>query len=488
MEHPNQTVKLGRLRSRLILCMLLLVAAVIISLVYTAAAHKMEQHQQPELAENQDFNPNKSMTAIKRLMQSAAQNTKTRPTDEPVNNPLSWLDSDNKEPVPAPGAAPLAPVQPLAPDPDFKQNYQRYQELTAAPVKPAPAAPAAPDPVALARQQLQQQRAQALLAALSATTDSRATAPEQQRSRSAASAAAAATAPSSAAAVTAERIAAYRSRTESDLIRLNSGTSGYGEAAYYGGIGADGSAGPGTLASAYGAGAYSTGTGLGASYFPGENRNTLSAYSQLASGHDSTTLPYTREAAPTDLILRQGTLIPCVLLSGINSDLPGQVQAQVTEDVFDTPTGRNLLIPRGSKIIGQYASGPLMGQQRLMLAFNRVLYPDGSALNLGSMPGAALDGMAGLNSEVDNHWGRLLGNAVLLGGVTAGISLAVDDKAYDDNGNLTLNGALSQGLGQSLGRVITSVIERNLNVAPTLTVAPGFVFNVTLTRDIRFDQ
>ena len=155
--------------------------------------------------------------------------------------------------------------------------------------------------------------------------------------------------------------------------------------------------------------------------------------------------------------------------------------------IFDTPYGRHVLIPKGSKIIGQYASAPLMGQERVMLGFNRVIFPDGKALSLGSMPGASLDGFAGFSAEVDNHMWRLFSNAVLLGGVTAGVSLAVDNDAYDEEGRLTLNGALSQGMGQSLGRVITTVIERNLSVSPTLTVAPGFLFNVTLTQDIYFD-
>lgn len=211
---------------------------------------------------------------------------------------------------------------------------------------------------------------------------------------------------------------------------------------------------------------------------------TLAAYQGLTN--NDTLLKTQVETVLSPYLLRQGALIPCVLLTGINSDLPGLVQAQVTEDVFDTPLGHHLLIPKGSKIIGQYAAAPMLGQERLMLAFNRVIFPDGKAMGLGAMPGSSPDGYAGFDSEVDTHFWRLMGNAILLGGVTAGVSLSVDDNVRDSDGNLTLNGALTQSLGQSMGRVLTNIIERNMAISPTLQVHPGFLFNVTLTKDIYF--
>ena len=234
-----------------------------------------------------------------------------------------------------------------------------------------------------------------------------------------------------------------------------------------------------------GMGMNGTGSGgfAGGAYNP-NSQHTLDAYQSLVN--NDTLLKTNIETVLSPFLLRQGALLPCVLLTGINSDLPGLVQAQVTEDVFDTPQGQHLLIPRGSKLIGQYASAPLLGQERLMLAFNRVIFPDGKAMNLGAMPASSPDGYAGMDSEVDTHFWRLMGNAILLGGVTAGISISVDDDVRDDDGNLTLNGALSQGLGQSMGRVLTNVIERNMNISPTLNVHPGFLFNVTLTKDIYF--
>lgn len=212
---------------------------------------------------------------------------------------------------------------------------------------------------------------------------------------------------------------------------------------------------------------------------------TLQAYKSLNQKHRP--LQSALEPVLSPFLLRQGVVLPCVLLSGINSDLPGMIQAQVTQDVYDSPQGSHLLIPKGSKIIGQYAASPKLGQQRLMLAFNRIIFPDGTAMGLGAMPGSGLDGYAGFDAEVDNHFWQLMSNAILLGGITAGISISVDEPR-DDNGDLTLNGALSQGLGQSMGRVLTQVIERNMAISPTLKVQPGLEFNVTLTQDIYFDH
>lgn len=212
---------------------------------------------------------------------------------------------------------------------------------------------------------------------------------------------------------------------------------------------------------------------------------TLQAYQGLNQQHR--TLQTALEPVLSPFLLRQGAVLPCVLLTGINSDLPGMIQAQLAQDVFDSPQGEHLLIPKGSKIIGQYAASPKLGQQRLMLAFNRIIFPDGTAMGLGAMPGSGLDGYAGFDAEVDNHFWQLMSNAILLGGITAGISISVDEPR-DDNGDLTLNGALSQGLGQSMGRVLTQVIERNMAISPTLKVQPGLEFNVTLTQDIYFDH
>ena len=178
-------------------------------------------------------------------------------------------------------------------------------------------------------------------------------------------------------------------------------------------------------------------------------------------------------------------MVPAVLLTGINSDIPGQVMAQTTAAVYDSPRGNFALIPAGSRLIGQYLSQPAYGTERVMLAFNRLIFPDGKALTLGAMPAASLDGLAGLEAEVDNHMFRLLSGALLLGGITAMVSVTQDD-AYDSDGNLTTSSALTQAMGASLGQVLADVVERHINIAPTLQVPAGFRFNLTLVKDLRF--
>ncbi len=212
----------------------------------------------------------------------------------------------------------------------------------------------------------------------------------------------------------------------------------------------------------------------------------LSYYQSLART-DGYTSPYTVEASPSDLLLRQGTVLPAILLTGINSDLPGQVKAQITEDIYDTNLGNHILIPRGTILLGQYGASPGFGQERLMLGFNRLILPNGTSLNLGSQPGTSADGLAGFDADVNNHMLRIIGNSILLGGITASITLS-QDTVYDSNGRRTAGSALSEALGTTLGMTLARIIERNMALSPTLEVDPGYVFNVTLTQDILFGK
>lgn len=413
MERVNQVVRSGRVRGRLVLILVLGVLLALLVVGITVMMQRQAAHdaQGTATSEPLSLDAMRPMLAVARLERAGAEEEKY----QPLVYELEEL------------------AEPPERSADFRADYERYQELTEA--KPAPE-PEQVSPLEAAQEALAQSRAQALVAALKASTAVDTAAPQALAAPPQVNAATPVEAP--------ERTTLQSALAQDGVTKLKN------------------------LA----------GVSSG-------NPKTLAAYERLKGG--ATLLKEKVESVLSPYLLRQGVLIPCVLLSGVNSDLPGQVQAQVTSDVFDTPYGRHVLIPKGSKIIGQYASAPLMGQERVMLGFNRVIFPDGKALSLGSMPGASLDGFAGFSAEVDNHMWRLFSNAVLLGGVTAGVSLAVDNDAYDEEGRLTLNGALSQGMGQSLGRVITTVIERNLSVSPTLTVAPGFLFNVTLTQDIYFD-
>jgi type IV secretion system protein VirB10 len=176
-------------------------------------------------------------------------------------------------------------------------------------------------------------------------------------------------------------------------------------------------------------------------------------------------------------VLQAGAVIPAALITGIRSDLPGQITAQVTENIYDSPTGRILLVPQGTRIIGQYDNAVQFGQRRVLLVWNRLIFPNGRSIVLERQPGADAAGYAGLEDGVDYHWWDLAKAAGLSTLLSIGAELAVDDddrflRAIRNGGQDTINDA-----GQE-------VIRRQLNVAPTLTIRPGFPVRVIVTRDL----
>ena len=177
-------------------------------------------------------------------------------------------------------------------------------------------------------------------------------------------------------------------------------------------------------------------------------------------------------------VVQAGAVIPAALLTGIRSDLPGQVTAQVTEQVYDSPTGKYLLIPQGSKLIGVYDSQVSFGQDRVLLVWTRLIMPNGRSIVLERQPGADTQGFAGLEDKVDHHWGRLFTAAALstLLGVGAELGAANNDSAI-----LT---ALRRGSTDSLNQAGQQVVRRNLNIQPTITIRPGFPVRVVINRDL----
>jgi type IV secretion system protein VirB10 len=184
--------------------------------------------------------------------------------------------------------------------------------------------------------------------------------------------------------------------------------------------------------------------------------------------------------------LRAGFVLPAVLISGINSNLPGMVMGQVSQDVFDTATGKWKLIPQGSRLVGQYSSDIAYGQARVLIAWQRIVFPDGKALDLGAMPGADSAGYAGFHDQVNNHYMRIFGSALLMSGVTAGIALSQPDSSYYDR--RSARSAMSESLGMQLGQVTAQMIARNMGISPTLEIRPGYRFNVVVTKDLTFSK
>jgi type IV secretory pathway VirB10-like protein len=189
--------------------------------------------------------------------------------------------------------------------------------------------------------------------------------------------------------------------------------------------------------------------------------------------------------------VKAGTIIPAVLIGGMNSDLPGQVLAQVRENVRDTATGNHILIPQGSKLVGIYDSNVTYGQERLIVAWNRIIYPDGSSLNLKGMPGVDQAGYAGLSDEVDNHYLRIFGSAILMSAISAGVQLSQPNSGTTIFGGLQTPSAAqvaSGALGQQIGQTSMHMLQKNLNIQPTITVRNGEPFNIFVTADLLLPQ
>ena len=217
-------------------------------------------------------------------------------------------------------------------------------------------------------------------------------------------------------------------------------------------------------------------------------RNTLAQFGKAGQA-DRWALDAQPEAPRTPFELRAGFVVPATLISGINSELPGQIMAQVAQPVYDTPSGRHLLIPQGARLVGTYSSDVAYGQARVLVAWQRIVFPDGKAMDIGAMPGADSAGHAGFHDQVNNHYVRTFASALLMSMVTAGITLSQDSgNRTGDRDTQRASDALSEALGQQLGQVTAQMIAKNLNVSPTLDIRPGYRFNVIVTRDLTFSK
>lgn len=178
-----------------------------------------------------------------------------------------------------------------------------------------------------------------------------------------------------------------------------------------------------------------------------------------------------------------GTIIPAAMVTGLNSDLPGQAIATVTEPVYDTVTGGTLLIPQGSRLLGTYDAQVAYGQSRILLVWTRLVMPDGSSIVLDRLPGADTRGFAGLEDETDNHWGKLLAGAALSTLLGVGAELGSGNRG-SINGDQTIVVATSRSAERSANQVGQQITRRNLNIQPTLTVRPGFPVRVIVNKDL----
>lgn len=219
-------------------------------------------------------------------------------------------------------------------------------------------------------------------------------------------------------------------------------------------------------------------TGLGLAPAPATPTAQDRQNAFLNAAADRRTVAPDRVAAPASPnILQAGAVIPAALITGIRSDLPGQITAQVTENIYDSPTGRILLVPQGTRVIGQYDNNVQFGQSRVLLVWNRLIFPNGRSIVLERQPGADAEGYAGLQDGVDYHWWDLAKAAGLSTLLSVGAELATND---DDR----LIAAIRNGGQDTINDAGQQIVRRQLNIAPTLTIRPGFPVRVIVTRDL----
>ncbi|MER8372328.1 TrbI/VirB10 family protein [Mesorhizobium sp. M1406] len=190
-----------------------------------------------------------------------------------------------------------------------------------------------------------------------------------------------------------------------------------------------------------------------------------------------TVAPVSVAAPASPFILQAGSVITAALITGIRSDLPGQITAQVTQHIYDSPTGSTLLVPQGTRIIGEYDNGVAFGQRRILLVWNRLIFPNGRSIVLERQPGADTAGYAGLEDGIDYHWWDLMKAAGLSTLLAVGAELTMDDEDR-------LIQAIRSGAQDTINEAGQQIVQRQLQVAPTLTIRPGFPVRVIVTRDL----
>lgn len=217
------------------------------------------------------------------------------------------------------------------------------------------------------------------------------------------------------------------------------------------------------------------------SAFPTQQRTPTAQERQLEflnQAVDRRTLSPDRVVSPpSPYTLQAGAVIPAALVTGIRSDLPGQIVAQVTQNVYDSASGRYLLIPQGARLIGEYDSGVGFGQRRVLLVWTRIILPGGRSIILERQPGADAAGFAGLEDGVDHHWWDIARAAVLSTLLNVGAELATDDS--DE-----IARAIRDGAQDTIGDAGEEIVRRQVGRTPTLTIRPGFPVRVLVTRDL----
>ncbi len=184
--------------------------------------------------------------------------------------------------------------------------------------------------------------------------------------------------------------------------------------------------------------------------------------------------------------LKAGSIIPATMINGLNSDLTGEVIAIVRSNVYDSITRRYVLIPQGSRLVGLYDSNILYGQERVAVIWHHLIYPDGSTVSLKSMSGSDIEGYSGFHDIVDNKYWKLFGSSLVIGFITGAMQYNQSNinPNNTNNPNNSISQTMSNSLGQQLGQTGLSVVQKNLNIKPTIIIRPNYPFSILTTADM----
>ena len=180
--------------------------------------------------------------------------------------------------------------------------------------------------------------------------------------------------------------------------------------------------------------------------------------------------------------VKAGAVIPVLLVTGINSDLPGNVIGMVRENVYDTRSGDYLLIPQGTRVLGSYDSMVSYGQKRVLVSWSRMIRPDGSSIVIENMPGSDLAGSAGYKDRVDNHFDRLVGGALLSSLLSVGAT--VSQGTYTDEASMSTQQRMAASVGQNIATTGSQITRKNLDIQPTLIIRAGRSVNILVNKDM----
>ncbi|RTL11777.1 MAG: hypothetical protein EKK54_06170 [Neisseriaceae bacterium] len=227
-------------------------------------------------------------------------------------------------------------------------------------------------------------------------------------------------------------------------------------------------------------------------------QNEKLAFLKNATGGDEADMvnPGAVLPQPSECSLFAGDIIPSIMISKLDSDMPGQITAQVAENIYDTKTGKCLVMPKASRLVGIYDSKIAYLQKRILVAWKRVTFPDGRRYMLRGMPGTDQEGGAGFyNPEgVDNHYWQIYSSSAIIGLITGGMQLSQNNTnanvqsggiGITTNNNPSVGQTMAGSLGQQMGQTGLSVMNKNVNVQPTLTIPPGYEFNIQITADLQ---